>query len=137
MVEGWPTAIVVGLAEQLTNGGSGCFTANVALQLTTLFFFSFSSMAVAVTVYWPGARSAVSTDLIFKAKGVPSFGRVNAIFPVPKPNTLPPVLLNSNLTVCLGLKFSVTIAAVTGSPDQISVGETEQLAVGGGEAEIP
>ena len=41
-------AMVVGLAEQLTTGGCGCFTVNDALQLATLFFFSFSSVAVAV-----------------------------------------------------------------------------------------
>jgi hypothetical protein len=35
-----PIAIVVGLAEQLALGGTGCFTVNDALQLATLFFFS-------------------------------------------------------------------------------------------------
>ena len=49
MVDGSPIAMVVGLAEQLTTGGCGCFTVNGALQLATLFLFSLSSVAVAFT----------------------------------------------------------------------------------------
>ena len=50
IVEGSLIAMVVGLAEQLTCGGCGCFTVNGALQVAMLFFFSLGSVAVPLTL---------------------------------------------------------------------------------------
>src|SRR5206468_7427476 len=61
MEMGSPGFTVDGLAEQATTGGLGCFTVNDAVQVAVLFFFSFGSVASALTVYCPGAIDVVST----------------------------------------------------------------------------
>src|SRR5258706_2638156 len=52
MLEEVPAWTTAGFAEQLMVGGffGGFFTAKLALQLATLFFFSLASVAVAFTV---------------------------------------------------------------------------------------
>ena len=51
IVDGLPPCTVLGLTEQLTCGGfiGLALTVKLALQVATLFFFSFSSVAVPET----------------------------------------------------------------------------------------
>ena len=51
IVDGLPPCTVLGFTEQLTCGGFIGFalTVKLALQVATLFFFSFASVAVPVT----------------------------------------------------------------------------------------
>jgi hypothetical protein len=125
IVEGSPARTVVGFAEHDAVGGcfGGSFTVKFEEHVSGPWsFFGFESVAVAVTVYCPGASPVVSTDA-----------------PVPLPVTFPPVLFHSYVSVCFG-GILVTFALTdTGSPASTDAGDAAEhvIAIGGNGGAIP
>src|SRR6185437_1129383 len=116
-----PGLMVVGLTEQLTVGGSNSLTVKLAVVACAScqgFMPScpvLPSLALQVTVCWPGWRSAVFTVAV-----------------APLPLTPSPVMLTT--TFDFGSCEPTVAVAVTGSPGKTDVGLTAQATVncGGG-----